>query len=119
MRYRLRTLLIAVIICTILANAIASERNASSQVIELDAAVITALKKLNPEVVEHFDIDYLSVPGDDLSCYDIFSVKHSANSLFIGPSWVRRVVCVDDCAAVAINIEAPWYYLYCGSPKIS
>ena len=119
MRFRLRTLLIAVIIGAIIANAIASERNASQKVIELDDAVLTTLKSISPEVIERFDIDWMIDPDDDLSCYDFFSVRHSANSLFIGPRWVRRVVCVDDYAEVAINIEAPWYYVYCGNPKIS
>ena len=60
MRFRLRTLLIAVLLCAILANAIASERYASKEVSELDVALVTSLKKLNPEVSERFDIDYLN-----------------------------------------------------------
>ena len=118
MRYRLRTMLIAVIICAFIANAIASERNASRQVLELDASVMTALKKITPEVSERFDIDYLFAPSDVLSGYSLTRVTHSASSVLTGPRFVLYDIYVDDQASIAVNIEATWYYLNYGKPKI-
>jgi len=71
LRYKLRTLLIIVILCAVLANAIGAERNASKQVVELDAAVMTALERISPEVTEYFDVDYLNDSSDGQSCYQI------------------------------------------------
>ena len=121
MRYRLRTLLVAIVLCAIIANAIASERNATKQVIQLDAAVMIALAKLNPEVSERFDVDYLNDSDDELSSY-LFRgnvVTASVSDVLFGPRKIDRVIQVEDQAEIVIRIAAPWYCLWSGTPEIS
>ena len=121
MRYRLRTLLVAIVLCAIIANAIASERNATKQVIQLDAAVMIALAKLNPEVSERFDVDYLNDSDDELSSY-LFRgniATASVGGVLSGQRKIERVIRVEDQAAVTVEIKAPWSYLCCGMPEVS
>ena len=118
MRYRLATLLIAVTLCAILANAIASERKASQQVLELNAAVVTALEKLNPEVTERFDIDYLNESSNMLYVYNM-TIARSGGSFLDGPRRIIRTLEPGRQAEVTIEIEAPSYFPSYGTPKIS
>ena len=117
MRYRLRTLLIAVLLLAVLANAIASERRASKQVLELDAAVLAALEKLNPEVSERFDIDYLNEPINKLLVYNMLTAK-SGGTFLSGPRRILRTLQPGDQADVSIKIEAPWYFFSYRTPEI-
>ena len=121
MRYRLRTLLVAIVLCAILANAIASGKNATKQVKQLDAAVMIALAKLNPEVSERFDVDYLFASDEGMSSYNIGS---KTSFMWLGgflpfPPKIERVVHVEEQAEVVIKIESRWYYLWSGTPEIS
>jgi len=81
---------------------------------------MTALERISPEVTEYFDVDYLNDSSDGQSCYQISrSGPLLVGSFLTGPHKVHRLLTVGDQAEIAIEIEAPWYYLSCGKPRVA
>ena len=119
MRYRLRTLLIIVPIFAILACAIGSEQSAVQQTAEIDAATLAALKEISPETCEQFDVDYLFAIDDDspsnIWIYDVTLKDH----FLTGPRKIQRILRISDQVDMTIQVQTPWYYIYCGKPEIS